>query len=124
MPEFRLPLAGDVSQIINPFMAFFRAVGSQIGLVNINLGRSANPDVEQEVLSGVASYGRQLGRTQDAVAVLLTLVLKDARLSEAEREAVRDFKLLFNNIAAVKADHTDKPVLRFKDSLADELESR
>jgi hypothetical protein len=52
MPVFRLPLSGNVTQSINP-------VGSQVGLVNIELGQSSNPKVEEEVLSDVASYDKR-----------------------------------------------------------------
>src|SRR5947208_15834719 len=71
MPAFRLPLSGNVTQSINPWNWFFNPVGSQVGLINIELGRSSNPAVEQEVLDEVASYGKQLGRIEDALMVLL-----------------------------------------------------
>ena len=58
----------------------FRAVGSQFGLININLGQSSNPTVEEEVLTDVASYGRQLGRISDALAVLLARLPPAAEL--------------------------------------------
>src|SRR5712691_8518093 len=49
MPAFRLPLSGNVTQSINPWTWFFNPVGSQVGLVNIELGQSSNPAVEEEV---------------------------------------------------------------------------
>ena len=69
MPTFKLPLSGDVVQSINPFTAFM--TGGQFGLININLGQSSEPKVEEEVLSDVATYGKQLGRIGDAMIVLL-----------------------------------------------------
>ena len=60
MPTFKLPLSGDVVQSINPFTAWMSPVGSQFGLININLGQSSEPKVEEEVLSDVGTYGRQL----------------------------------------------------------------
>ena len=71
MPDFKLPLSGDVTQTINPVSMFFNPVGSQIGLININLGTSSEPKIENQVLSDVASYGKQLGRIGDALVVLL-----------------------------------------------------
>jgi hypothetical protein len=68
MPVFKLPLSGDVVQSINPFTAFM--TGAQLGLVNIN-GQSGDPAVEADVLSDVATYGKQLGRIGDALAVLI-----------------------------------------------------
>ena len=66
MPSFKLPLSGDVVQSINPWTALLSPIGSQFGLININLGQSSAPDVEAEVLSDVASYGKQLGQIGDA----------------------------------------------------------
>lgn len=60
MPTFKLPLSGDVVQSINPFTAWMSPVGSQFGLININLGQSSEPKVEEDVLSDVGTYGRQL----------------------------------------------------------------
>ena len=62
MPDFKLPLSGNVAQTINPWTVFFNPIGSQVGLVNVNLGNSSNPAVEEQVISDVASYGKQLGR--------------------------------------------------------------
>ena len=58
MPVLHFPLSGNVTQSINPWTWFFNPVGSQIGLVNIELGRSSNPAVEAQVLTDVASYGK------------------------------------------------------------------
>jgi hypothetical protein len=71
MPIFRLPLAGDVSQTINPWTWFIRSVGNQLGFININLGKSTDPDLEAQILEDVGSYGRQLGQIGDALAVLV-----------------------------------------------------
>jgi hypothetical protein len=67
MPVFRLPLSGNVTQTINPWNWFINSAGAYFGLVNIELGQSSNPPVEEEVLSDVASYGKQLGRIEDAL---------------------------------------------------------
>ena len=64
MPVFRLPLSGNVTQSINPWNWVFNPTGSQFGVVNISLGRSSNPAVEEEVRTDVASYGKQLGRSR------------------------------------------------------------
>jgi hypothetical protein len=71
MPNFRLPLSGDVTQTINPWNWFFKPVDSQFGLININLGKSSDPALEQQILSDVGSYGRQIGQIGDAVRVLI-----------------------------------------------------
>ena len=58
MPLFKLPLSGDVTQSILPWT--FAPMGGQWGLVNITLGQSTAPEVEADVLTDVAGYGKQL----------------------------------------------------------------
>lgn len=106
MPTFKLPLSGDVVQSINPFTAFM--TGGQFGLVNINMGQSSEPAVEAEVLSDVASYGKQLGRIGDALIVLLAHF--QPRTAE-ETKAIDALKEMLQNIADVKAKH-GRPALR------------
>jgi hypothetical protein len=106
MPSFKLPLSGDVVQSINPFTAFM--TGGQFGLVNINMGQSSEPAVEAEVLSDVASYGKQLGRIGDALIVLLAHF--HPRTDE-ETKAIDALKEMLQNIADVKEKHS-RPALR------------
>ena len=98
MPVFKLPLSGDVVQSINPWTSFFSPSGGQYGLVNINLGQSSEPKVEADVLSDVASYGKQLGRIGDALEVLLKHVKLDD-LGEAEQ---RTLDILRGQLAGVE----------------------
>jgi hypothetical protein len=112
MPDFKLPLSGDVTQTINPVSLFFNPVGSQIGLININLGTSSEPKIENQVLSDVASYGKQLGRIGDALVVLLRHFQPVGELTKEEKEAIRDLKSMLNSIAEVKERHSTKAALR------------
>lgn len=97
-----MPLSGDVTQAINPWSWTFRSASSQVGLVNINLGRSSDPELEQEVLDEVGSYGKQLGRIGDALAVLIKHVkLED--LDAGERDALTALRFQLEEIAQVKA---------------------
>jgi hypothetical protein len=105
MPDFKLPLSGNVAQTINPWTMFFNPIGSQTGLVNINLGNSSNPAIEAQVLSDVASYGKQLGRIEDVLAVLLEHFHPKRALTSAEDKAIHDLKRLMEDIADVKARH-------------------
>ena len=100
----QLPLSGDVNQAINPWTWTFGSASSQVGLVNINLGRSSNPELEQEVLDEVGSYGKQLGRIGDALAVLLKHI-QLAQLDDAERDAITALRFQLDEIARVKARH-------------------
>jgi hypothetical protein len=111
MPTFKLPLSGDVIQSINPAAWFMSPMGSQLGLVNINLGQSSEPKVEEDVLTDVAGYGKQLGRIGDALIVLLRHLPKDVVLSKAEREAVHALKDMLNQIADAK-ERRQRPALR------------
>jgi hypothetical protein len=109
MPTFKLPLSGDVVQSINPFTAFM--TGGQFGLININMGQSSEPEVEEEVLSDVATYGKQLGRFGDAMIVLLAHFHPRKPLTADESEAIGALKEMLDKIADVKERH-DRPAVR------------
>ncbi len=112
MPDFKLPLSGDVTQAINPWTMFFNPIGSQMGLININLGNSSEPAVESQVLSDVASYGKQLGRIGDALVVLLAHFHPAETLTKAEEDAIRDLKSMLGAIADVKERYSPKAAMR------------
>lgn len=110
MPVFRLPLSGNVTQSILPWDWVFNPSGGQFGLVNISLGQSSNPAVEEEVLTDVASYGKQLGRIEDALLVLLAHFRPERALTGDEEKALAALKEMTDQIAAVKAKHgAEKP---------------
>ncbi|MBS1143858.1 MAG: hypothetical protein H6R14_1264 [Proteobacteria bacterium] len=102
--SWSMPLSGDVTQAINPWSWTFGSATSQLGLVNINLGRSGNPEVEQEVLDEVGSYGKQLGCIGDALAVLIKHVRLD-ELAPAERDAITKLRFQLEAIEQIKAGH-------------------
>jgi hypothetical protein len=95
MPQFRLPLSGNVTQTINPWNWAFSPT------VNVNLGMSSDPDAEQRILDDVGSYGKQLGRIGDALRVLLTHV-KLQGLSQAEKDAIDQLIEQLNGVDRVK----------------------
>ena len=107
MPIFKLPLSGDVVQSINPFTAFM--TGGQFGLININLGQSSEPKVEEEVLSDVATYGKQLGRIGDAMIVLLDHFHPRKPLTADETDAIDALKTMLEKIADVKEKYKRPP---------------
>jgi hypothetical protein len=109
MPTFKLPLSGDVVQSINPFTAFM--TGGQFGLININLGQSSEPKVEEEVLSDVATYGKQLGRIGDALIVLLAHFHPHKPLTADETAAIDALKAMLEKIADVKEKYK-RPAIR------------
>jgi hypothetical protein len=103
------PLSGDVEQDILPWTWWLRFVG-QWGLVNINLGRTAAPDLERQILDKVGSYGRQLGRVSEALQAVVeaTLVNEDgkfdrAKLSDEQIAAPVNFKKLLDAVEELKS---------------------
>jgi len=74
----REPLSGDVTQAIRA--AAVEHLG-QMGLINLSIGRSADPELEQRIVAEVASYGRQLGWVLEAL---------DALVRAQRGEAARD----------------------------------
>jgi hypothetical protein len=99
--SYKLPLSGDVTQAINPWNWFFSPQASQFGIVNINVGRSADPGLEEQILDEVGSYGRQIGRIGDALEVLLKHVDLGA-LPAGDRVALDDFKLQVAQVRRLK----------------------
>lgn len=89
----------ELWQAINPWS--FYQEGAQLGLVNINLGQTRHPEVEQEILDEVGSYGRQLGRIGDALEVLIDHVNRDG-LDKDETDALDILKGQLAEIRKVK----------------------
>jgi hypothetical protein len=102
MPNLRLPLSGDVMQTINPWNWFFKSTGGQFGLVNINLGTSADPALEEDILNEVGSYGRQLGRIGDALGVLVKHI-RPEDLSDDEKKKIWALESQLADIERVKS---------------------
>jgi hypothetical protein len=81
MPVFRLPLSGNVTQSINPWTWFFNPIGSQFGLVNIELGQSSDPGVDGELCEFVSGTTRVFRLNEEATdgAIIETSRPTDAR---------------------------------------------
>ena len=101
MPNVRLPLSGDVLQNINPWSWLFKLTGSQVGFINVNLGRSADPELEEQILEEVGSYGRQLGRIGDVLGILLRHLDLDG-MDDEEKAKVFAFKAQLGEIERLK----------------------
>lgn len=106
MPVFKLPLSGDVVQSIYP--SFFNPTGGQFGLINITVGQSSAPDVEKDVLSDVAGYGKQIGQIADALLAVVEHLEARPDPALADDQAVIAFKALMHEIAKVKERHGRK----------------
>ncbi len=85
-PYFKLPLSGDVNQKIDPHY-FFGNITAEVG----------NAEIEKEVFTRVASYGKQLN-------ALMNLVLEMAEKGDIDNdnEAFKKLKTMKEKIDEVK----------------------
>jgi hypothetical protein len=60
-------------------------------------------------LSDVASYGKQLGRIEDALVVLLDHFRPAQELTRKEEDAIEDLRRLIAEIEHVKKRHSAAP---------------
>ena len=101
LEPFQITLAPErLWQAINPWS--FALSGGQIGLVNISLGQTRSPEIEQAVLEEVGSYGRQLGHLGEALEVLIDHFDQSA-LSPRQRDALAIVKGEMAEIRRIKA---------------------
>lgn len=82
-------------QNINPWRFF---EGASISVVNVQMGSTPRPEVEEAILEEVGTYGRQLGRIGDALEVLIRHV-KVKNLTPEEQDAIA---VLLGQLAAVR----------------------
>lgn len=102
MPKLELPLSGNVSQVINPWQWMFNLNGGQLGLINIDMGQSRDPELEKAILDDVGTYGRQIGQLADALAAVL-LHLKDVKWPPESRKAIDAFEIQLAQVRRLKA---------------------
>ena len=83
---FRLSLAPDkLWQQIDPWK--FYQQGAQFGFINVDLGNTQHPELEQKILDEVGSYGRQLGHIGDALEVIMRH-LDRSKFTKDEKDAL------------------------------------
>ena len=107
MPNsFQLSLAPHkLWQAINPWS--FYQQGAQFGFINVDLGQTNHPDVEQKILDEVGSYGRQLGRIGDALEVILNHI-ELGKLKPQERDCIDILRGQLAEVRKVKARELPK----------------
>jgi hypothetical protein len=94
---FQISLAPDqLWQAINPMT--FNQQGAQFGSINIDLGNTAESDLERKILDKVGSYGRQIGRIGDALEV----ILKHVKLGDLNSDEQDALDILKGQVAAVR----------------------
>ncbi len=98
MSKVSLPLQivpNSLSQPILPNWGF--------SFLNVNLGTSSNPEVEQRALDEVGSYGKQIGRLADALEIVIQqLNLLEKDLTPDEKDAVIKFLADVANVRSIK----------------------
>ncbi|MEL6226800.1 MAG: hypothetical protein AAFR01_07230 [Pseudomonadota bacterium] len=96
------PLGGSVNQAFEIWSNWFENIG-QIGFINIDLGRTAKPELERRILRDVGSYGRQIGRMSEALEVLIEEAKLDrTKLSDAKIAALHDFREMVEEVKRCK----------------------
>lgn len=100
LSKVSFPLGGDVTQAINPWSWWLRSMG-QFGFININEMASSDQPLEQRIVGQVASYGKQLGRVEEALEVLLARMPREDLTAE-EARAMGEFAAMRREIAAVR----------------------
>ena len=94
---FQISLAPDqLWQAINPMT--FNQQGAQFGFINIDLGDTAESDLERKILDKVGSYGKQIGRIGDALEV----ILKHVKLENLTSDEQDVLDILKGQLAAVR----------------------
>ncbi|MDD3287689.1 MAG: hypothetical protein PHX43_01605 [Alphaproteobacteria bacterium] len=104
MSNFKLPLAGDVSQM---WSTAYKNIGNQFGLINVVVGRTSDSELEEEILEEVGSYGRQIGHIAEALRVLLDNI-KIEKLDQKEKRAIRMFKNQMDEIESIREKRRSK----------------
>lgn len=100
--RFTAPFGGAVSQAFEFWSNWFENVG-QIGFINIDLGRTSNPELERRIVNEVGSYGRQIGRMSEALDVLIKHANLDrTKLSDAEISTLYDFQVMVKQVQDFK----------------------
>ena len=94
--------------LFQPIQAWADHLSTQLGLVNVNVQATAQPQTEQRIVQDVASYGKQLGRIADVLLVLLLRLetrrngAAAAKRTPAEKEAVARLLVMLDEIQQVK----------------------
>lgn len=104
MSDVRIPVtftmpSGDVTQVFS---------FGQVGLFNVNLGSSAAPEIESDILKRAGSYGRQIGRIADALEVVVGILDRAGQLNNLapeEKGAIEALRAVQVMVREVKKDH-------------------
>src|SRR4051794_38920414 len=99
IPWFGAWAPNNLTQNINPWDVTWSPNG-QYGLINVSM-KTSTPQLERDIVGNVASYGKQIGRANELLAVLLHHVHLP-QLTAVEHKAIEDFQIMMAEIAAIK----------------------
>ncbi|MBF0566240.1 MAG: hypothetical protein HQK89_13470 [Nitrospirae bacterium] len=121
--DYKSPLSGDVSQVIDPFSFWAKVFNPQTGFININNVKSSDSDMELKIIREVASYGKQIGYISDLMEVIVeNLPIDTAKLDETSRLALEKFKDMYQKINRIK-EMARKPTPTYVKSLIEEIDA-
>lgn len=115
MSNFELPLSGDIHQSINPWELWIKTLSVQTGFINIKNVHSSNPELEQNIIQNVASYGQQLNLVHQAMLVLIKNL--PTELNHEDKQAVANYTAMQQRIEKAKLGKANK------EDLLDEVDS-
>ncbi len=95
----------NLTQAINPWSWLFKTDNTNT-LLSINNHYKGDPKVEAAVTSEVAGYGKQLGKIEDALSVLLKKMTQaqEASLSAEEKAKISEYHQMVREIEMKKRD--------------------
>lgn len=109
----KLPLSGDVSQIISPSTSWFP--------INIDIDYQGDPEIEREIELKEVSTGKQLGKITDALIALADELAKTDKPYE-EPKAIDDLRKIALSIDDIKANYYRDKAAEYKEHAEHALE--
>lgn len=112
----------NLAQAINPWSWWFEgnANQNQNGFINVTHYKSANPKLEQKIISETAGYGMQLGVIEEMVEVMIDFIPKGKVKPEHESK-IAQFKEM---MTAIRAQKEQDFVEQFSANSVDDLIER
>lgn len=106
MSNFEMPLSGDIHQSINPWELWIKTLSVQTGFINIKNVHSSNPELEQNIVENVASYGQQLNQVHQALLVLINNL--PSELSHEDQQTIQNYSAMQQRIEKAKQGKANK----------------
>lgn len=110
----RLPLSGDVNQLISPITSWFP--------LNIDINYKGDLDIEREIDLQEASAGKQLGKITEAL-IALADELADDKKGYEEPKAIGDLRKMLDRINDIKSVHYKSKAAELQEN-ADQARAR